>query len=128
MSKSINCGDGKKMSSAINTKNISFNAPRSYSFNVSPNSRYEIEIGVEPAAPCQRTIQSKWAAPMTGTCITPASGKWFLKTMLSNLAFNKFKKRKVSNTFINCSSQKYKSPSGRPAVHELHETQTFILC
>ena len=64
-------------SASTTTTDISFNAPRSYSFSVSPNSRYEVKVGVEPAAPCQGTIESKWAAPMTGTCITPASGKCF---------------------------------------------------
>ena len=129
MSKSINCGDGKKTSPVSNTKNISFYASRSYSFNVSPNSRYEVEVGVEPAAPCQREIQSQWAVPVNGTCITPASGKWFLKTMLSNLAFDKFKKTKVSNTFINSSSQKYKPPSGRPAVRErMRHRHSYCAC
>ena len=71
------------MSSAPITKNISFDAPRSHSFSVSPNSRYEVKVGVEPAYPCQGTIESKWAAPMTGTCITPASGKWFCNFPLS---------------------------------------------
>ena len=71
------------MSSALITKNISFDAPRSYSFNILPNSRYEVEVGVEPAHPCQGTVQLKWAVPMTGTCITPASGKWFRNFLLS---------------------------------------------
>ena len=67
------------MSLAPTTRDLSmlrdFKAPRFYSFSVLPNSRYEVQVGVESKTPCQATIQSKWAVPMTGKCITPASGK-----------------------------------------------------
>ena len=47
----------------------------SYTYNVDPNSRYEVQIGANPSDPCIGSIPTSWSSVQSESCTTPPSSK-----------------------------------------------------